>query len=276
MSGFSADWLALREPHDHAARSVSVLAELAAWANARGGALRALDLGSGTGSTLRAVAPAIPALRDWTLAEHDPVLIEQGRQSLAAAPETAALRWAYTEVDLAPGLPDRLLDGVDLVTASALIDLVSADWLARLVEALRGRGIAVYVALTYDGRLDWTPVDPDDDRVHRLFDRHQRTDKGFGPALGPAAAAALERSLASLAGRTVAAPSDWALAPSDHAIQAAMLAGVADAARAIEPAASAVIDAWTRRRGALLDAGRSALRVGHRDVLYLPPAARTA
>lgn len=275
MSGFSADWLDLRERHDHAARSASVLGELAAWAGARGGPLRALDLGSGTGSTLRALAPAVPALRDWTLAEHDPDLIARGRRVLTAAAETATLRWRYAEVDLAPGVPDELLDGADLVTASALIDLVSAAWLERLVRAIGERRIAACVALSYDGRIAWMPADPDDGLVHRLFDRHQRTDKGFGPALGPAAAAALERGLSALAGRTVSAPSDWVLGPADTAIQAAMVESLAGAARAVEASAAAPIAAWTERRLALIAAGRSRLRVGHRDVVYLPPA-RTA
>ena len=276
MSSFSADWLALRERHDHAARSASVLGELAAWASTGRGARRALDLGSGTGSTLRALAPVVPALRDWTLAEHDPGLIASGGRILVAQPETAALRWRYAELDLAPGVPDALLDGVDLVTASALIDLVSAAWLERLVRAVRQHRVATYVALSYDGRIAWTPVDPDDGLVHRLFDRHQRSDKGFGPALGPAAASTLERALAALAGRTVSAASDWLLGPDDTAIQAAMVDSLAAAARAVDPLAAALIDAWSGRRRALIAAGSSTLRVGHRDVLYRPPATRTA
>lgn len=252
------------------------MGELQAWANARGRSLRTLDLGSGTGSTLRALAPRLPALRDWTLAEHDPRLIARGGRILAAAAAPPALRWAYAEVDLAPGIPDQLLDGVDLVTASALIDLVSLDWLERLVSAVCARRVAVYVALSYDGRLDWTPADPDDRLVHRLFDRHQRTDKGFGPALGPTAAGALERALAALAGRMVSAPSDWLLGPSDTAIQTAMVDSLAGAARAVEPAAEALIEAWARRRQALIATGSSTLRVGHRDVFYRPSAARTA
>lgn len=276
MSGFSADWLARREAHDHAARSRPLIAALASWAAARQGPIQALDLGSGTGSTVRALAGAVPAIEAWTLVEHDPALIERGRAALVADPATAALRCGYREVDLARGIPDALLDGVQLVTASALIDLVSAGWLERLVDQVRTRRIALYVALSYDGRLSWSPADRDDPIMQALFDRHQHSDKGFGPALGPDAAALLEDRLASLPGRTIAAASDWQLRPEDQPLQAAMVEGIAAAARAIEPGAAQLIEAWAERRLGLITAGAARLCVGHRDVLHLPSAIRQA
>jgi len=59
MSGFSADWLSLREPYDLRARSTKVLDAVAA-ALAPLPTLTIVDLACGTGSTLRALAPHLP------------------------------------------------------------------------------------------------------------------------------------------------------------------------------------------------------------------------
>ncbi len=61
--GFSADWLALREPADHRSRSAELLATLATRVEGRD-TLRITDLGCGTGSNLRATAPALGPTRN--------------------------------------------------------------------------------------------------------------------------------------------------------------------------------------------------------------------
>src|SRR5512145_1693945 len=90
-------------------------------------------------------------------------------------------------LDLAQDLEALPLDGRDLVTAAALLDLVSASWLARLATRCAAVRADVLFALTYDGRIEWSPAIDGDARMCELVNLHQRTDKGFGPALGPAA-----------------------------------------------------------------------------------------
>ena len=70
-----------------------------------------------------------------------------------------------------------------------LLDLVSDTWLDRLAVEIAARSIPVYAALSYDGRIGFSPPDPLDAAITAAVNAHQRTDKGFGPALGPAAAA---------------------------------------------------------------------------------------
>jgi hypothetical protein len=75
MTGFAADWLALREPVDRCARSAPVLAATRLWADRRatpGCALRVVDLGAGTGGNLRCLAPYLSAPQAWTLVDDDP------------------------------------------------------------------------------------------------------------------------------------------------------------------------------------------------------------
>jgi hypothetical protein len=206
---------------------------------------------------LRRLGPILGEGQQWTLAELDPELIIVGQARLGAGLPPAA----YWCLDLARDLEALGGKPVDLITASALLDLVSADWLGQLVQLRAHLGCALYVELTYNGHIEWEPADPFDRLALNAVNRHQRGDKGFGLALGPDAAPALARMLG---GGTELARSDWPLGPGDRAMQQALIKGYAGVTN--DPA----LQAWAKRRMAYLQARRSALTVEHLDLLYLP------
>jgi hypothetical protein len=253
---FGAEWLALREPYDTRAVAPDLVRQLAEWATARPG-LQVVDLGAGAGAMLRRLGPILGEGQQWTLAELDPELIMVGQARLGAGLPPAA----YWRLDLARDLETLGGKPVNLITASALLDLVSTDWLERLVRLRARLGCALYVVLTYDGHIEWEPADPFDRLALNAVNRHQRGDKGFGPALGPDAGPALARMLGS---GTELARSAWRLGPGDQAMQRALIKGYAGVMD--DPA----LRAWARRRMAYLQARRSALTVEHLDLLYLP------
>ncbi len=270
MSTFSADWLRQREPFDTAARAVAAeRLQLAGWLAALKpdpAPWRVIDLGCGTGANFRALAPMLTGTQQWRVVDHDTAL-------LASWPDTTGeASIERVTLDLARDLETLHFKGSMLVTASALLDLVSAEWLQRLVAACRGAGASVLFALSVDGRALWDPLDPVDTVASELFDAHQRRDKGFGPALGPmAAATAIEGFRA--AGYTVqSAPSDWWIdARGDAAalgLQRALIDGITQAAIEQDPLATSVLRAWQTRRHAI--AARSTLRIGHLDVIATP------
>lgn len=263
--GFAPGWLAMREPYDLGARSPDLLRRLAEWRRGRG-PVRIVDLGSGTGSNLRGTVSALGADQDWTLVEWDPDLIAAGERLLRGA----EVSWRYRRLDLARDLEALADSPVDLITAAALLDLVSPAWLARLVALRRRTGAAMYIVLTIDGRIVWEPADPTDPVAGELVLTHQRTDKGFGPSLGPGAADGLRSLLLQEPGTLHIQDSDWRLGPADAPIQLELLAGYATAATAMAPARADEIAGWAERRRARILAGGSALRVGHRDLLFLP------
>lgn len=272
MSGFSDAWLALREPFDAAARANALEASLALWARGRG-PLRILDLGAGTGANLRHLAPRLPVGQSWTLVELDPALIEAGSRRLSGALGAEAV---YRRADLVADLETLLGEPCELVTCSALLDLVSADWLERLVGLIRQRDLALLAVLTYDGRVELEPALPLDGEVIALVNRHQRTDKGFGPALGPEAAVRLGRLLHAAGDQPLVALSDWVAGPHDKALQEALIEGWAQAAAAIAPDRAPQIASWKRQRLDLVAAGGARCRVGHLDLLRLPRGQRSA
>jgi hypothetical protein len=259
---FAADWLALREPCDAAAVDPALVAELAAWAAPAAG-LKVVDLGAGTGAAYRRLARHLACPQRWTLIEHDPALIDAGRPLL---PDGAT----YHRLDLAHDLAVLADLRPDLITASALLDLVSAAWLERLVAVVHKLKAGLYVTLIYDGHVDLDPADPVDAEVVAAFNQHQRFDKGFGPALGPAAASCLAEGLRNVGMEPRLAVSPWRLGPGEAALQRRLLDGYAAVAVEVAPTRAEAVRAWHRRRQALLDAGAGSLMVGHHDLLVLP------
>ena len=251
---FALDWLALREPADHAARDAGLLAEVGRDLQRRDAPL-IVDLGCGAGSNFAALQPAAPADARWRLVDNDPALLSA---AAARAPGAETL-----SADLAAAPLGPIFGGADLVTAAAFFDLVSADWIARFVSALPPSA-GVYAALSYDGRETWRPAHETDAPVLRAFCAHQGGDKGFGPALGPKGAEALGAAL-SRTGRSVrAAPSPWRLKrPEDGALMDQLADGVAAAAA---EAGAPDADLWRA-------APRAACDIGHIDLYAAPLSA---
>jgi hypothetical protein len=264
---FSRQWLALREPYDRAARNLAVL-EAVRTAFAGRPAVRIADLGCGTGSTMRAVAPLLPARQTWRLVDNDIALLEAAAETTPATHEVTT-----AHIDLAEDLGRAVADDSDLVTTSALLDLVSAPWLERLVAILSITRRPIYAALSFDGRIDLTPACPGDAAVIAAVNRHQLTDKGFGPALGPQGGAAALAALQAEGFAIAQGASDWVFGPADVAIQREMLAGWAGAAGEIG-LAPAMIDSWLVERSEHIAAGRSEMRVGHIDFFAAPIGTR--
>ncbi|MEM9241293.1 MAG: class I SAM-dependent methyltransferase [Pseudomonadota bacterium] len=249
--GFSSDWLALREPADGAARDAALLARAV---EAAGPEPVILDLGCGTGSTTRAMADQLPKATQWRLLDGDKTLLNRARHALGAGPD-----FILQDLSDVGALP---LDDVTLVTASALLDLVSEDWVKSLAERL---DVPFYAALSYDGAMEWAPQSPNDRDVEAFFNQHQRSDKGLGRALGPDAGPKAAAIFEAAGFDVTVAQSPWELGPDMAALQSLLNDGIAAAA-----AEAGLPDApkWADIRRKTADQGRT--RVGHIDLLALP------
>jgi hypothetical protein len=266
---FSASWLTLREPFDRRARNTAVLDAVADWAAGRS-SVAVVDLACGLGSTLRAITGQLPARQSWKLVDNDLSLLARSA-SLGRPPD---LTVTATPVDLACDLEAALDGPIELVTTSALLDLVSSEWLERLVTESAARRLPVYAALSYDGLATIEPADTFDAAVIESVNQHQRRDKGFGPALGPEAAATAPSRFEAIGYQVVQGSSDWVFGPRDVEIQTEVLTGWAAAAREMGELAIGDIISWLARRRDHLAAGRSAMRVGHADFFAAPIATR--
>jgi hypothetical protein len=268
MTGFSAEWLSLREPYDLRSRNADVLEALARRFRNKA-AIAVVDLACGAGACIRAIGPRLPGRQSWRLADNDLGLLARASTQARRPHLTVDAR----AIDLARDL-ELALDGpLDLITCSALLDLVSASWLERLIVETAARRLPLYAALSYDGKVALDPSDPLDAEIVAAVNRHQRRDKGFGPALGPAVTARAIKQFERIGYDVTQGRSDWVFGPDDMAIQNEVLSGWATAARELGALSVDRVIAWlTQRRGWVADR-RARMRVGHIDLFATPQGA---
>ncbi|MGU9981062.1 SAM-dependent methyltransferase [Phreatobacter sp. HK31-P] len=275
---FSPEWLGLREPADHAARSAHLLAQVRSHFDGRDN-ISVVDLGCGAGSNLRGTFAALPDRQNWRLVDYDPKLLAAARKRLAAWADVAApdgeglviekdgkaIAVAFHKADLNLALDTALPVDADLVTAAALFDLVSPAWINRFVGILARRRLPLYTVLTYDGTERWEPPHPADGAMLAAFHAHQGTDKGFGPAAGPQATDLMASAFVAAGYDVRRAPSPWRLGADFAVLARELVTGFAAAVRETGQVPETVIDAW-------LDARLASVTcvVGHEDLFAVP------
>jgi len=277
---FDHDWLELRRAADERARSARLTTMAGQWLQTRPEPRRLIDLGAGSGNNVAYLAARLPGSQRWLLIDHDAGLLaaagERLGQRAGGAPgiveiETSAL-------DLSE-IADVVSDDADLVCASALFDLVSADWVERLAECCRAAGSAVLFTLSVDGR--WRFIDAhgrtapssDDRWAARVFNAHQQRDKQLGRALGPDAPAALIKAFQARDYRVATGTSPWRLEAGTamaRSLGCVLLDARADAMIEQAPEQQSRVADWAgRRRGALRD-GTLGMEIGHIDLFARP------
>jgi hypothetical protein len=242
----SPEWLVLREPADAEARSGELAERLAQHLPA--GPLVIHDLGGGSGAMGRWLAPRLPGPQHWVVHDRDEDLLE-----------LAAATFDVRRSDITHLAPDDFADASAIV-ASALLDMLTADELARMLGACAGH--PMLLAMTVAGHIALTPADPLDARIVAAFNDHQRRDG----RLGPDAVAAVEQ----LHPEVVVRPSPWRLGAAHAGLMVKWLGGLVAAAYAQEPALAAEAGAYRDRRLAQAAAGELAVTVDHADLLVLP------
>lgn len=279
MSGFSPEWLALREPVDHRSRDAGIAEQVRARFTDRN-SIRVVDLGCGTGSNLRGTFHLLPDEQSWTLVDYDPRLLSAARDALAAWGDRhestcdelivyrggKRLRVGFRQADLNADLDAALGEGADLVTASAFFDLCSIAFIERFAAAVARRRAVFFTVLTYNGEQRWTPPHTADAEMLAAFCAHQVGDKGFGPSAGPGAPTAL-RTAFEVAGYGVReGGSPWVMDKADQRLIAELASGFAGAVAETGKVDAATIASWSA-------IAHSGAVVGHTDTLATPTSA---
>jgi hypothetical protein len=262
-------WLALREAADAAARATDLVEHLGRHLPATG--RRVIhDLGCGTGAMGRWLAPLLPGPQHWVVHDRDADLLEIAAADLPGpAADGAAVTVETRQSDITRLHTGDLADAT-LVTASALLDLLTGDELAGLVAVCAGAGCPVLLTLSVVGRVDLTPADPLDSRVAAAFDAHQRRVTEGGRLLGPDAVGVAVEEFGRLGAEVLVRPSPWRLDAAQGDLAAEWFIGWVGAASEQQVELAAETGTYARRRLAEVTAGQLAVTVDHADLLVLP------
>jgi hypothetical protein len=256
----SPEWLLLREPADAAARSAELVERLRRCL-AKAGPLVIHDLGGGSGAMGRWLAPQLRGEQHWVVHDRDIGLLDLAAAGVPGpAADGAAVTVEARRSDITRLTPGDLA-GASLVTASALLDLLTADGLTRMLRACSGR--PALLTLTVAGHVTLSPADPLDTRIGAAFNAHQRRDGLLGPD-------AVATAVNELGGELLVRPSPWRLNGTHADLTAEWLDGWIAAACEQEPALTVEAGAYRDRRLAQAAAGELVVTVDHADLLVLP------
>ena len=176
------------------------------------------------------------------------------------------MRVQFRQADLSQGLETVLDPAPDCVTAAALFDLCSSDFITSAAHHIARSGAAFFTVLTYDGHEEWQPPHEADDAMLAAFIAHQKTDKGFGVSAGPDAPRVLKNAFTDAGYDVHEASTPWRLeAPRDHALMGELASGIAQAAVETGQVTPDDAKAWLTARRFSTHAS-----IGHRDCLALP------
>jgi Methyltransferase domain len=255
MTGeFSSDWLALREPADAAARDTGLADQLR---DRLTPPLTVRDLGCGTGSMGRWLAPRLPGPQHWVLMDRDPALLTHAGTHL---PDAVTVETRQGDVT---ALTKDDLAGTDLVTCSALLDLLTTDEVDGLVAICAASRTAALFTLSVTGEVRLDPPDPLDDYVTVAFNAHQRREATGRRLLGPDAAAVAAAAFTKAGATVHLRETPWRLGSDSAPLAAEWLSGWVGAAAEQRP--DLQLDDYSHRRRA---DGFTAV-VGHTDLLAI-------
>jgi hypothetical protein len=266
MSSFSIAWLDLREGADFAARDKTLVTQVLQWLGQAADPVSPdriiVDLGAGTGSTLRALTKLGANNLVWRLVDLDGKLLDE---ALRRHGKNCLIEDYQADLNIIGELP---LTGAHIISASALFDLASAEFIDALTARIDARKTAIYAALNYDGTTIWSPAHPLDEKVLAAFNQDQRSDKGFGPALGPDCTAYLQQALENKGYTVSVRPSPWQLNAKDTQLQQELINGIAAAVSEGYGLDADKLSEWKSFRIANMPDGNCT--IGHWDVLALP------
>ena len=264
----SPSWLDIREAADGRARARELIARLRDRIAADSWLIH--DLACGSGAMGRWLAPLLPGSQRWVLHDRDADLLQLAAVDLPRSAADGAEVTVETRLSDVTQLGPDDFEGATLVTASALLDLLTWDELTALIHACNEAGCPALFALSVTGRVQLLPGDPLDARLAAAFNAHQRRLTPRGHLLGPDAVMAAVAGFSLLGAEVLVRPSAWRLGAMESDLAIEWLPGWVDAACEQVPALAPDTARYRRRRLREAAAGALNVTVGHADLLVLP------
>lgn len=267
ISTATAPWLTLRAAADDAARAQELAERLVRMIPP--GPIVLHDLGAGTGGMTRWLAPRLAGPQEWILHDGDAGILKHVALDAVADGGGSPIR-VGTIVETLEALRADSFAGAALVTASALLDVVTRDEAVRIVAACIETATPALFCLSVTGRVRLDPPDAADEEFGQAFNDHQRRDAGGRRMLGPDAVPLVVALFEQAGWQVRRAPTPWRLGAAEPELIAGWLEGWIGAAVDQRPELEPGARVYLARRRAQLAAGALRITVSHEDVLAWP------
>jgi hypothetical protein len=264
----TSSWLRLREPADAAARSVSLAAAAQRVLGDPAG-VRIHDLGCGTGSMARWLAPLLSGPQHWIMYDRDPELLEYAAISVPDKARDGTAVTVETRQRDVTRLTARDFASADLVTASALLDMLTADEIEAIVAACAGARCPALLTLSVVGRVRLTPADPLDARIAAAFNDHQRRTVGGRRLLGPDAVGCAVSAYERFGMTPAVDMTAWQLGADCPDLLSEWFVGWVAAACEQDPQLTGPAGGYADRRRDQIAAGELSAVIEHQDLFAL-------
>ncbi|MCA9130450.1 MAG: class I SAM-dependent methyltransferase [Planctomycetales bacterium] len=257
------DWLSARELADALARSETLAKKFVEMVGPND---LIVDLACGTGANYRYLDRFFSSRHQWLGIDFDPQALQIASQCLPSD------RASFRQVNLASELQQVPAGAGIAITASAFLDITSEDWLAQL--ASHCRTMPLLISMSVVGQPEWQPSHDLDELIRQQIERHQRSDHGFGPSLGPDAAGRLAKLLGEYGCQVTLQSSDWVLDFADSSLVAMLIGGVSKRVQSFYESNDLhtleLVQGWEESRRNQLQQGNVRVTIRHLDLLSLP------
>jgi hypothetical protein len=219
---------------------------------------------------MRWLAPLLPGPQTWILHDWNASLIKQAIEGVPPRDRDNTAVSVRSQPGNLADLRSTDLAGASLVTASALLDVLTSRETHAIVNACLGARCPALLSLSVTGDVRLTPQDEFDAAFERAFNAHQLRSTDGRQQLGRYAAP-IARGLFTQSGWN-ARPSTtvWRLDRRRPRLLREWLDGWLDAAVEQDPGLRAAATRYRRLRTSQIERGTLAVHVRHVDLLAWP------
>ena len=156
-----------------------------------------------------------------------------------------------------------------VISYSAALDLMSKSSIDIALKKIKKNNI-FYFSLCFNGLVKWTPTNTFDKYILAFFNNHQRSDKGFGNALGHKSIEYLRKKAGKLNLNITVADSPWIIknkSEKDTVFMKRYLLDIRKSLFHMEGIDKNILRKWYEDKKYDLENKKIKLYVGHNDIL---------
>ena len=282
---FSKSWINMRVDYDNISRSTVLVDHLNKLSEEHD--IDLIDLYCGSGNFFIWSLNKNILFKNCTLVDHDIKLLKSIKSNLRAN-----LRPMYSiqsntnNLDLLIKKNSKTLSSLSIqkndcddyryssqkyhvISYSAALDIMSRSSIDSALKRIKKNNI-LYFSLCFNGQVRWTPTNAFDKYILTFFNNHQRSDKGFGKALGYKSIEFIRQKADKLNLNVTIKDSPWIIKnklDKDKVFMKRYLIDIKKSLFHMEGIDRDILRKWYQDKKSEIDNKNIQLFVGHNDIL---------